>query len=193
MEKFSKGLIYIIILFFVFTVIGCDQQNNRFVFVETKDGLSVYLDGRSGRLIYIDETNRIIDYVSLTPSSDVISSIESNKQQALRITSRGSRDIPGMEFTVRLSTRFYSNRLLYTLELEPYNDRATRFANTISIELLDSSSFVIGTINRSTNWVRSVDNSGNPTGLSTQGSIPITLRNYLEINRWGPLWQADFR
>ena len=98
-----------------------------------------------------------------------------------------------MEFTVKLSTRFYSNRLLYVIELEPFNDRAIRFANTISIELLDRNSFLLGTINRSTNWIRSVDSSGNPSGLTTQGSIPITLRNYLEINSWGPTWQANFQ
>ena len=185
---------FIITVLSIFTIFSCGPlQNNRYVFVETKDGLSIFLDGRNGNLVYIDETNRVIDYVSLSPSTTEISDIERNKQQALRITTRGDRAIPGMEFTVKLSTRFYSNRLLYVIELEPYNDRASRFANTISIELLDSNQFLLGTIGRSTNWIRSVDSSGNPSGLTTQGSIPITLRNYLEINSWGPTWQSNFQ
>ena len=189
--KIKRASVYIIWVSLILFLSGCNQQqNNRFTFVETKDGLSVYLDGRAGSVIYIDETNRIIDHVSLRPNSGEIGIIESSKREALRSTDRGYRDIPGSPYSVELSTRFYSNRLLYVIRLEPFDNRAREMANTISIQLLDDNGFVLGTINRNTNWVTSVNSEGVEVGLNTQGSIPITLRNYLEINRWGPQWQT---
>jgi hypothetical protein len=173
-----------------FTFFGCSQkQNYPFEFVETKSGLSVYLDGARGKLIYMDETNRIIDYVSLKPNSNEITIIEDNKIQALKNTDRGERSMPGTDYSVKLSTRFYSNRLLYVLELKPFDERARRFANTVSIELLDENGFVLGEIDSTYDWTTTVDSNGKEIGLNTQGSISITLRNYLEIDRWGPKWQ----
>jgi hypothetical protein len=154
-------------------------------------GQSIYLDGENGKIIYIDETNRIIDYVNLRPNSTDVASIENNRMEALKNKDRGKETIPGTDYSVSLSTRYYSNRLLYILKLEPYNDNARRFANSLSVELFDEKRFLLGEIDLSYDWTNIVDDSGQRVKLQTQGSIPITLRNYLEIISWGAKWSIN--
>ena len=182
-------------LFFIFCVLGllgCSQkQNYPFSYVGERSGQSIYLDGQKGKLIYLDETNRIIDYVDLRPSSSDISAIESRKNEALEILDRGTEAIPSTDYSVSLSTRFYSNRLLYIMEVRPYNDNARRFANSLAVELNDRGGFLLGEINSSSSWTNIVDNSGARIALQSQGSISITLRNYLEIVRWGSRWSLN--
>jgi hypothetical protein len=103
---------------------------------------------------------------------------------------RGRKSIPGESYSVSLSTRYYGTRLLYILEIEPYDDNARRFASTVSIELTDSKGFILGSIPSSSNWINIVDDSGKRVSLSSQGSIAFTLRNYLEIVSWGPNWTS---
>jgi hypothetical protein len=181
-------------LWFVFSVLallGCNgKQEYPFSYVGERNGQSIYLDGQKGKIIYLDETNRIIDYVDLRPNSSDITAIEKNKTAALQSMDRGKEDISGQPYSVSLSTRYYSNRLLYIMKLEPYNDNARRFANTVSIELSDSNGFLLGEI-PSSNWTNIVDDAGNRVSLQAQGSIPITLRNYLEIVSWGPKWSLQ--
>jgi hypothetical protein len=180
------------VLFFICLVLaGCSrEQEYPFSFVEQKSGISVYLDGQKGKIIYIDETNRIIDYVDLRPNSTAIQVIEQNKNDALVNKDRGSKDMPGTDYSIELSTRFYNNRLLYMIKLSPFNDKIKRFARTVSIQLMDDRGFVLGEIESSYDWTTSVDVTGKEIALDAQGSIPITLRNYLEIVNWGPLWQT---
>ncbi len=173
-----------------FVLLGCvAKQEYPFSYVGERNGQSIYLDGQKGKVIYVDETNRVIDYVELRPDSFDILQIENNKMAALQNTDRGERIIPGTNYSVSLSTRYYSNRLLYMIELSPYDDGAWRIAETISIELSDSSGFLLGEIESSRNWISTVNNSGEPVLLNTQGSIPITLRNYLEIVMWRIRWR----
>jgi hypothetical protein len=170
--------------------IGCSkEQDYPFSFFEQKGGISVYLDRQKGKIIYIDETNRIIDYVDLRPNSTVVQAIEQNKNDALMNKDRGNKDMPGTNYSVELSTRFYNNRLLYMMKLSPFDDKIKRFSRTVSIQLMDNRGFVLGQIESSYDWTTSVDDSGKEIALSKQGSIPITIRNYLEIVNWGPLWQ----
>jgi hypothetical protein len=180
------------VLFFVCLVfLGCSkEQEYPFSFVEQKGGISVYLDGQKGKIIYIDETNRIIDYVDLRPNSTIVHAIEQNKNDALMNKDRGNKNMPGTDYSIELSTRFYNNRLLYMMKLSPFNDKIKRFARTVSIQLEDDRGFVLGKIESSYDWTTSVDDTGKEVALSKQGSIPITLRNYLEIVNWGPLWQT---
>jgi hypothetical protein len=183
--------IFVVLILVCCIFVGCSkEQEYPFSFVEQKSGISVYLDGQKGKIIYIDETNRIIDYVDLRPNSTIIQTIEQNKNDALMNKDRGSEDMPGTDFSIKLSTRFYNNRLLYMMELSPYNDKARQFARTVSIDLMDDRGFVLGEIESTRSWTARVDSSGKETGLDTQGSIPITLRNYLEIENWGPKWQT---
>jgi hypothetical protein len=180
-----------VLIFVCLVFMGCSkEQEYPFSFVEQKGGISVYLDGQKGKIIYIDETNRIIDYVDLRPNSTAVQTIEQNKNDALMNKDRGSKDMPGTDYSIELSTRFYNNKLLYMMKLSPYNDKAKRFARTVSIQLMDDRGFVLGEIESSYDWTTTVDDTGKEIALSTQGSIPITLRNYLEIVNWGPLWQT---
>jgi hypothetical protein len=170
---------------------GC-RKDNPFVFIETRNGQTVFLDASKGKVIYVDESNRIIDYVDLKPNGEAISEIVENKSRAINAKEWGAEDIPGTDYSVSLSTRFYNNRLLYLLSIKPYNDKARQFARTVKIELNDRNGFNLGEIDSSYDWVSSVDDAGKEMGLNTQGSIPITLRNYLEIYRWGPRWSSNY-
>ena len=182
----------LVFAFCVLGVLGCGQkQDYPFSYVGERSGQSIYLDGQKGKLIYIDETNRIIDYVDLRPKSTDILAIESRKEEALQIIDRGKRSAGGTGYSVSLSTRFYSNRLLYIMDVEPYNDNARRFATSLSVELYDGGGFTLGEISSSNSWTNIVDSSGNRVALQSQGNIPITLRNYLEIVRWGPRWNLS--
>jgi hypothetical protein len=181
----------VVVLFLAFLVTGC-QKKNPFVFIETRNGQTVFLDASRGKLIYVDESNRIIDYVNLKPSGSVIKEIVSNKEMAINNKDWGSEDVPGTDYSVSLSTRFYNNRLLYVLNVSPFNDRARQFARTLAIDLSDINGFNLGEIETSYSWVTSVDDTGKETGLNTQGSIPITLRNYLEIYKWNPRWNLNY-
>jgi len=54
----------------------------------------MYLDGQKGKIIYLDETNRIIDYVDLRPGLSDILAIEQNKIAALQNMERGKKIFP---------------------------------------------------------------------------------------------------
>ncbi|MDR1930103.1 MAG: hypothetical protein LBQ44_05665 [Treponema sp.] len=103
---------FAVLIFVCLAFAGCSKkQEYPFSFVEQKGGISVYLDGQKGKIIYIDETNRIIDYVDLRPNSTIVQTIEQNKNDALLDKDRGSKNMPGTDYLVELSTRFYNNRL----------------------------------------------------------------------------------
>ena len=187
-----KKLGFVFLVFCVLLLLGCSgKQEYPFSYVGERNGQSIYLDGQKGKVIYLDETNRIIDYVDLRPNSSDILAIEKNKVAALQNMDRGKEDIPGQAYSVSLSTRYYSNRLLYIIDIEPYNDNTRRFANSVSIELSDSKGFLLGQITSSSNWTNIVDSEGKRVSMQSQGSIPITLRNYLEIVSWGPKWSLQ--
>jgi hypothetical protein len=187
-----RKLVFVFLVFSVLLLFGCSgKQEYPFSYVGERNGQSIYLDDQKGKIIYLDETNRIIDYVDLRPNSSDISLIEKNKTAALQNIDRGKKDIPGQDYSVTLSTRYYSNRLLYIMDIEPYNDNTRRFANSVSVELSDSKGFLLGEISSSYNWTNIVDDEGKRVSMQTQGSIPITLRNYLEIVSWGPKWSLQ--
>jgi hypothetical protein len=187
----KKKNLFITVFIFSIVISGC-QKDNPFVFIETKSGQSVFLDASRGKLIYVDESNRIIDYVDLRPDQTAISEIVKNKDQAINNKDRGSEDVPGTNYSVSLSTRFYNNRLLYVLRITPSDDKIKQFARTVAIDLTDRNGFNLGEIESTYSWTTIVDNDGKEMGLSTQGSIPITLRNYLEIYNWGPRWSSNY-
>jgi len=184
-----KKLVFVVLVFCALWLLGCNRkQAYPFSYVGERNGQSIYLDGQKGKVIYLDETNRIIDYVDLRPNSSDIFVIANNKSEALQNMDRGKKDIPGQDYSITLSTRYYSNRLLYIMVIEPYNDGIRKFANSVSIELSDSKGFLLGEITSSYNWTSIVDGEGKRVSVQSQGSIPITLRNYLEIVSWSPKW-----
>jgi hypothetical protein len=181
----------VFVSFLAFFAFGC-QKENPFVFIETRNGQSVFLDASKGKLIYVDESNRIIDYVDLKPDRTAVDGIVFDKNRSIATKFWGIEDIPGTDYSVSLSTRFYNNRLLYILTVVPYNDKGKQFARTVSIDLSDENGFHLGEIGSNHSWITTVDDDGKETGLNTQGSIPITLRNYLEIYSWGPRWNLNY-
>jgi hypothetical protein len=186
MKKVVFCLVSVVLVVGLFS--SCQKQNYPFSYVGTQNGQTIYLDGAKGKVVYVDESNRIIDYVSLRPDSNDITNIVYNKTRAIENKDWGERSIPGKEYSLSLSTRFYNNRLLYQIKITPFNDKARQFARTVTVELNDKNGFNLGEIDSTYSWTQTVDSEGNPMGLNTQGSIPITLRNYLEIEYWGPKW-----
>jgi hypothetical protein len=182
---FMKKLL-LFVVFFGLLLIGC--QKNPFEFIETKNGQSVFLDKDKGKVIYVDENNKIIDYLDLNPSAETISSIEFNKNKANTNKEWDITSIPGKNYSISFFTRFYNNNLLYKIKLTPYDDNASAFARTVSIRLMDRNGYPLGGIEPTYTWRRTVDDDGKPVELHTEGYIPITLNNYLEISYYSPSW-----
>jgi hypothetical protein len=179
--------LFFLISLAVFSLGGC--QKNPYEFIGNQNGQSVYLDAVHGKVIFVDESNRIIDYLDLKPNSEQVNEIVHDKAAAISNKEWKSQTIPGKDYSVSLSTRFYNNRLLYVLKVSPGTDKARDFARTVSVELTDRNGFVLGEIETSYSWTRTLDDDGTPVFFTSQGSIPITLRNYLEISSWGPRWR----
>jgi hypothetical protein len=176
--------------FFGLLVIGCTLSLllgcSKYSFIENKDGQSVFLDERGGKIIYVDASNRVIEQVDL--KTKTVNQDGTGKTEAMSGKEWRMKTIPGTDFKVTFSSRFYNNKLLYQIQIEPYNNKTRSFARSISIKLTDKKGFVLETISSLYNWTNLVNDTGEDIGLNTYGSIPITLGNYLEINDWGPLW-----
>jgi len=183
MNKFFLTHVFFISLF----CFGCQK----FEHIGTKDGQTAFLDSSNGKIIYINNSNRVVDYVDLNLSKDEISRIKNDKElndSAQKMKFWGKRDIPGTKYSIELSTRFYNDKLLYILQIGPYDDGISRLANTITVDLVDLDGFSLETIEPK-RWIRSVDESGKAQKLSTNGNLPITLENYFEISEWDPSWR----
>jgi hypothetical protein len=179
---FKKGLLFFLVTGCVLSFLGCSKYS----FIENKDGQSVFLDENGGKIIYVDTSNRVIEQVDL--KTRTVNKNGADKITAMSGKEWGTKDIPGTDFKVTFSSRFYNNKLLYQIEVEPFNNRTRNFARSVTILLTDENGFVLETISSSYNWNSLVDNTGEQIGLSVHGSIPITLGNYLEIHAWRPLW-----
>jgi hypothetical protein len=174
-------------MFFLLFCIGCQK----FEHIGTKDGQTIFLDSSNGKVIYINNSNRVVDYVDLKLNKDEIRRIKNDKElndSAQKMKIWGERNIPGTKYTLELSTRFYNDKLLYILQIGPYDDGISRLANTITVDLVDLAGFSLETIDP-TRWIRSVDASGKAQKLSASGDLPITLENYFEISEWDPSWR----
>ena len=169
--------------------VGCKE--NEFSYIKTRDGQSVFLDGKNGKVIYVNSSNRVIDFVDLNLSAREITTIRRNKEanDALqRMREWDKRTISGTNYSLELSTRFYDDRLLYILEMSPFDNNASGLANTITVHLLDEAGFVLEVL-RPQVWSRIVNSEGKATAMSSRGGIPITLDNYMEISNWSPTWR----
>ena len=94
----------------------------------------------------------------------------------------------GTKFTLTLKTRYYKDKLLYILEMKPFDETAAYKAGTVRANLIDATGFTLETIEPQA-WFTSVDNKGNKISEATTGSIPMTLDNFLEVNGWSPMWR----
>jgi hypothetical protein len=179
----KKSICGISFLFVSILIISC----NKYAFVETKNNQSVYLDQEKGKVVYVDETNRVVDSVNLNLTQQDIQNIEEEKTQIFEAKFLGTKDVgTRTTYNLSLSMRFYNNRLLYLVDIKPYNSGTRRMANTINVHLADINGFVLEELDLR-GWTTAVENE-EEIGLSTFGSIPISINNYMEINDWNPLW-----
>ena len=183
---------------FILTVIslslflfGCSSSSNKYGFVETKDGKSVYLDNSIGRVVFIDKSNRITDFVDLNLGNTEISRIKTDREKndnAQKLRDWGKQDIAGTRYSVSLQTRYYKDRLLYITDLGPFDDSLKYKSTTIEMDLVDATGFSLEKIHPET-WMRVVDDKGVSIKLQYRGEIPMTLDNYLEISSWMLQWK----
>jgi hypothetical protein len=174
---------------FILLITSC---GNKFEFIENRNGQSVFLDGARGKVIYVDETNRIIDYLDLNPGETTILDIEMDKRKAAETNERGTIDIPGQDYSVSLSTRFYNNNLLYIINVTPYDSKVSRFADTLRLKFYDRNGFLLGYTDRINDWNTTVDDNGKQIGVQAAGNFPMTLRNYLEIYNWSSPYSSSY-
>ena len=179
----KRSFFYVILLSMTILVINC----NKYSFVETKNNQSVYLDQEKGKVIFVDETNRIVDSISLNLTVQDIQSIKENKAIVFEPKIFGVKDIgTRSKYFLSLNIRFYNNKLLYLTTIKPYNSGTRRIANTINILLGDSNGFVLEEFSPRGLVITIEDDE--EVGLDTFGSIPITINNYMEIDNWNPQW-----
>ena len=155
----KKVVFVLFVVIFIIALAGC-FGNQSFVYVGEKNGQSIFLDSNKGKVIYIDETNRFIDYVDLNPSSEAIAQVGRDKFDASITKNFDDKEVPGTNYTISLSTRFNSNHLYYIITVKPYNNNIRDFINTLSVEFLDFRGFLLEEIPSSQNWINIVNDSG---------------------------------
>lgn len=193
--KLSIIFLFLILIIILSTSFTCSKNDNtkenNFSYIGDKNGQSVFLDTKNGKIIYVNNSNRIIDYVDLQLSEQEISKIMQDKEindslQKYKVWN--DYVISGTKYTLKFSTRFYNDKLLYLLFMTPYDNNASNLANTISIFLCDAAGFDLESFTPK-GWIRSLDADGKPYAMGISGNIPITLENYLEITSWTASWR----
>jgi hypothetical protein len=166
----------IIILSAFSLMIGC----TRYSFVESKGGLSVFLNEVNGELIYVGSNNQIFDRVFLYDSARNTLEVKNKTSKGKEF---GEKETIAGNYTVSLRIRYFENSMLYDVTLKPFDKNARRVANSINIFLLDDENFCLGNINP-TDWTTVVDKERKEDHVSADGSIPVTLTSYCKINNW---------
>jgi hypothetical protein len=172
----------------VFLLICC--TNNKYKFIEKSDNGIIFLDNVKGRVIFINRSNRVSDFVNLSLSDSEIARITTKKEQddaSQKLKDWGEQDIAGTKYSIALKTRYYKDRLLYICTLTPYSDTMKQNIDTIKIEFLDAAGFQLESVKPKT-WARLVDDNGKGVGFQYSGELPMTLDNYLEIDGWSIQW-----
>jgi hypothetical protein len=160
---------------------------NRYVHVNTNDGLSVFLDNFNGKLIYINNHNEIVDYIDLKESAQKAS--EFKYDNYYNFGDWDNIKIFGKYPNAKLDIRFYDDKLLYIFEYflraseyenDNIDEKLNYFSNNIHINLIDNNNFILETIEPQ-NWSSTNDSLN---GRISHGDIPITLKNFREIYSW---------
>jgi len=174
--------------------ISCDTQSNKNNFEilnKSNDGKLTMVDQKRERLLVVNSNNRIDDVIDLDISSKNIDAIKKNKEtqdKATKIKTWPLMTINGTEYKIALSTRYYKDRMLYTINFTPYNTLSGFKSSTISIKMNDENGFTLERIIPS-NWTNIVNEKAEPYAHQTDGSVPMSLENYLEITNCSPLWR----
>ncbi len=149
------------------------------------------LNKANGTLYYINKSGRIMDIVDLKLSTDAINAIQSEKderEKAQKYRDLGEQKISGTKYTLYFKIRYYKDRLLYQIEMKPYDDTVSYKASTVEISLTDMMGFSLEQIRPAT-WTTIVDEKGKKVSMSASGSLPMTLDNFMEIIQWSPRWR----
>ena len=196
MKKIFIGLALIISLFLLFS---CNKEKSnsqnispqKYAYVGEKNGQSIFLNTIEGKAIYVNNKNQVSDYVDLVINEIEIDKIRNDKEHIKSLQYAfdwGKQKITNTKYTISLKARYYNDNLLYILEIEPYDINLFRLANTIKIQFVDENGFTLETI-KTSSWAVTVHDDGTQTNLNTKGSLPITLDNLMEIDRWYPAWE----
>jgi hypothetical protein len=165
--------------------------SNKYQMASEKDGNLSFVDSQSGKVYYVNKSGNIVDVVDLDIPVASIQTIKAAKEKqdaAQKNRDMGAQPISGTKFTLTLKTRYYKDKLLYILEMRPFDETAAYKAGTIRVNLIDATGFTLETIEPQA-WFTSVDNKGNKISEATTGSIPMTLDNFLEVDGWSPMWR----
>ncbi len=181
-----------IVTFLLFTLSACEGGSEKPYEVINKeaDGKISIINQSSGRLLVVNKSNRIDDVIDLNISSEEISKIKEAKQKqdaALKVKTWPEVKITSTKYSIVMATRYYKDRLLYSIKFSPSDKESSYKARTISINLRDENGFVLEKI-QPASWVSVINEKGNPVLEQTNGEIPMTLDNYLEISAYDPNW-----
>jgi hypothetical protein len=164
---------------------------NRYDQVTSNTENLALLNKATGTLYYINKSGRIMDIVDLGLSSEAKSIIQSEKddrEKAQKYRDLGEQNISGTKYALYFKIRYYKDRLLYQIEMKPYDETITYKSSTIHILLTDIIGFTLEEIIPST-WTTVVDEKGKKISMSASGSLPMTLDNFMEIEQWSPRWR----
>ena len=185
------GLLLLLCLM-TFVLFSCGSSIwDKYQLVSEKDGNLTFLDNRAGKVYYVNRSGNIVDVVDLRISEQNVQSIK--KAKDTRESSQKNRDlgeqaISGTKFTLNAQIRYYKDRLLYHIEMKPYDETAVYKAGTIRVDLVDTMGFTLEKIEPGS-WYTEVNSKGNRIGVAAAGEIPMTLDNFLEVSNWSPTWR----
>jgi hypothetical protein len=185
-----KKPIAILSILIIGILCSCNSGEHRYSFIENKNGESIYLDNSKGKVIFINSNNRISDYVDLNIGENEIKKIKNEKDKndaAQKLKDWDKKELVGTKYNAELSTRYYKDKLIYRLTIEPYDVYIANRLNTITFYLVDESGFILEKIIPE-NWIRNLDKKGMPETFGSNGSISMTIENYLEIINWNISW-----
>lgn len=99
---------------------------------------------------------------------------------------------PQETYTLLVKTRFFKERCLYSLYIKPYDKRLESAGFFVSeIEFTDGAGFALENVPlRANDWTRVVGSDGKEIGKTIQGSFPITLEDYMEIENLDAHWHS---
>jgi len=117
------------------------------------------LNQAEGKVYYVNKSGNIVDVVDLDIPAASVQAIKAAKEMqdaAQKNRDMGEQSLSGTKFALTLKTRYYKDKLLYIVEMKPFDETASYKAGTIQINLVDATGFTLETIEPKA-WFTSVD------------------------------------
>jgi hypothetical protein len=189
----GKAKLIAVALLTAVVIAGCTNGSflDKYQLVSEKDGSMTFLDKRAGKVYYVNKSGNIVDVVDLRISDKSVQTIKTAKEaqdNAQKNRDMGEQSISGTKFKLTFQTRYYKDRLLYHVEMKPFDETAVFKASTIRLDLVDTMGFTLEKIEPSL-WFTVVDAKGTKVSVAASGELPLTLDNFLEISDWSPSWR----